>query len=1496
MILALISLTWQIIKVDTTGSTGFFSSIAVRDLEIHIAYYDTSSHAVKYAFSSDFGSTWSYDTVQVLPPGVNLRWLNLDIDTNNLPHIVLSENQTRNLYHLFFDGTNWNIELVDGNINVGFFCDIFIDDSNYIHIAYSERTPQRALKYAVKKNGGWQIEYIDYASGNTVFSGVSIKVDTISYNVHISYWDPQNEIPKYVTGKIGNWTIINVEASGSNTGKQTSIAIDSGGRPHVSYFRYGGKRGLKYAISNGVVFDTFYLDSFTAGLNPRTGQWSVIEITPLDSVWISYYDDDITALKLLHKTSVGWDTIIVDSTGEVGRYCSMDLSLYNLPVISYYDATGEDLKLAIFLGPDNIPPGPPQNLLANGSSPSPWNNTGVFELTWTNPFDQSGIKRALYKLFSPPASNFDTTGSLKPISPDTVYINQQGIVPLYMWLEDSSGNVNYNNYSVVNLRYDAIPPQNSEVNILDKFSNSMQFTVTWTKGQDFGVIPSGIKGYNVYYKDGAGNWQLWLSDYPDTFAIFNGVDGHIYYFEAIAIDSAGNLETQYQTEEDTVIVDLTPPSIPQNLLANGFSPSPWTNNPQFLLTWEEPYDFTGINRRLYKLGSPPQNPYDTTGTFSQSPETLEIYNEGIIPLYLWLEDSAGNASHNNYATVNLRYDSTKPSGAVVNIIENFTNQTSFDVHWVKASDNVSGVMFYELHYKVKGGNWNIWRDSIIDTFTNFNAGFSDTMYYFEVVSIDSAGNIEILQGIAEDSIYIDVSAPEPPQNILANGSNPSPWTNDSTFVLTWTNPEEPNGISKALYKIGTKPTSNFDTTGSLNSLPPDTVYTKIEEGIKLYMWLVDGLGNVDFNNMDSVLLRHDHTPPSGALVQIPLYSNQDTVLVIWTQAQDQGGSGIKSYDLYYKDGTGPWTTFISDTNTLSVKFAGIDGHKYFFEALSRDSAGNIETRTMIPEDSIIFDLTPPFISSINPPDSSQNVPVNTDIIITFSEKLKSSTVVDTNFEIEGKISGLHNFVLNYDSLDFIVTLSPQTGFASQETVFVRVFNNIQDPAGNNLQGQNQFFFVTEIIPDTEGPVCLTSLNPQSPEPYNYLYINSIVSDTGTGNSMITYAEMFIDSIGLDGTGIPLDPVDGNYDENIEEVSKTIDLSSYNFKPGEIHYIFIHAKDINNIFGKYDTVQFTISPDDDTLPPIFSNFTQDTFIPGTVFYIKGTIQDPSGVYDDSTGSDGQGVYLLWDIDGELDTSFNEIQLERYRGDTFKTILELNIPDAEEMIYRVFAYDNDFDTQHPMDRKKGGSSFYKILFYSPMTVSIAYSPEIIYIGDSLKVEVTANIAFTSPPVCSLITAKGSLKEEIQIKRENETKYTGSIFTAGADIGKARIVAYYNDFGNIKRKEDTVLIQAKGEFLPNKTVYVWPNPAEYEGNFHFYINQNAKVIVEIFDIRGKKIMESSGIFKGGVKPHTLSSNAIKLNLRKLASGVYIFKLTAEALDTKKTKTVIKKFSIVR
>lgn len=60
-------------------------------------------------------------------------------------------------------------------------------------------------------------------------------------------------------------------------------------------------------------------------------------------------------------------------------------------------------------------------------------------------------------------------------------------------------------------------------------------------------------------------------------------------------------------------------------------------------------------------------------------------------------------------------------------------------------------------------------------------------------------------------------------------------------------------VKKVLYKLGSEPVENYDTTGSM-SFPVDTIMTSQESERILFIWFEDEKGNSDYRNNKSVLI------------------------------------------------------------------------------------------------------------------------------------------------------------------------------------------------------------------------------------------------------------------------------------------------------------------------------------------------------------------------------------------------------------------------------------------------------------------------------------------------------------------------------------------------------------------------------------------------------------------------------------------------------------------
>ena len=102
----------------------------------------------------------------------------------------------------------------------------------------------------------WCIETVD--SDGKVGWGTSIALDTNGYP-HISYFDPINDDLKYAKWTGSEWSLETVDSDGS-VGWYTSIALDSNGYPHISYYDTTNEK-LKYAKRTGSEWSLETVDS-----------------------------------------------------------------------------------------------------------------------------------------------------------------------------------------------------------------------------------------------------------------------------------------------------------------------------------------------------------------------------------------------------------------------------------------------------------------------------------------------------------------------------------------------------------------------------------------------------------------------------------------------------------------------------------------------------------------------------------------------------------------------------------------------------------------------------------------------------------------------------------------------------------------------------------------------------------------------------------------------------------------------------------------------------------------------------------------------------------------------------------------------------------------------------------------------------------------------------------------------------------------------------------
>ncbi|MCE7985038.1 MAG: hypothetical protein DYG89_28015 [Caldilinea sp. CFX5] len=192
----------------------------------------------------------------------------------------------------------------------------------------------------------WQIQVVD--SAGNVGRDHSLVLDSNGFPV-ISYFDLTNADLKLVhcgdaTCSSGN-TIRVVDSSGA-VGGYNSLALDSSGNPVISYFDFtNGDLKLAHCgdptCSSGNIIQT--VDS-----SDDVGWFSALRLDSNGRPVITYFDATNFDLKLARcgnpTCSSGNIVITLDSGGTVGRDPSLRLDSSGRPVISYYDITNGDLK------------------------------------------------------------------------------------------------------------------------------------------------------------------------------------------------------------------------------------------------------------------------------------------------------------------------------------------------------------------------------------------------------------------------------------------------------------------------------------------------------------------------------------------------------------------------------------------------------------------------------------------------------------------------------------------------------------------------------------------------------------------------------------------------------------------------------------------------------------------------------------------------------------------------------------------------------------------------------------------------------------------------------------------------------------------------------------------------------------------------------------------------------------------------------------------------
>ncbi|MHB9036143.1 MAG: Ig-like domain-containing protein, partial [Armatimonadota bacterium] len=328
---------------------------------ITITAYDAAGNSLSYvltvtctnAFWSDIADDGSaYDPACVFGMHTSVA-----VGSDGYPRISYYDSTNNDLKYAAWNGEQWVVETVDGSAltgqaaDVGQFTSLKLDSGDNPHISYYDLT-NTDLKYAYWKNGAWHIQRVDGFASSTDKVGQysSLALDS-SGKPRIAYYDETNKDLLYAEGSAADnptWTISStpVDSTG-DVGQYTSLALDSTGKPRISYYDKTNTN-LKYAEGSAATSPVWTPSNVDSGANDL-GQYSSLALDSTGKPHIAYYDATGKDLKYAEgsaATSPTWTKSTVESANMVGEYCSLALASDGKPGISYYSSTGGNLKYA----------------------------------------------------------------------------------------------------------------------------------------------------------------------------------------------------------------------------------------------------------------------------------------------------------------------------------------------------------------------------------------------------------------------------------------------------------------------------------------------------------------------------------------------------------------------------------------------------------------------------------------------------------------------------------------------------------------------------------------------------------------------------------------------------------------------------------------------------------------------------------------------------------------------------------------------------------------------------------------------------------------------------------------------------------------------------------------------------------------------------------------------------------------------------------------------
>ena len=252
---------------------------------------------------------------EVVAPGVDLTDQGVQgmaLDPDGRPHVVYGRNR---LFHAWYDGASWQIEMIDAVGGSRSGPAIAIDDAGTITIvAYPDRgLLQELVVYTHTPASGWQTASVPMP-GIGYFPVLSLALDGDGRPHLIATGSTPNQSPLllYAYDAPQGWVSEPMAIQRHALGK-LSLALDSHNRPVVLYETYnetGGGQTL-WLARRGATGWVYELVADAMSVSSKA-----LALNAADRAHVVFIDGDQMALIYRYQTVDGWQTLVDYSDGD----------------------------------------------------------------------------------------------------------------------------------------------------------------------------------------------------------------------------------------------------------------------------------------------------------------------------------------------------------------------------------------------------------------------------------------------------------------------------------------------------------------------------------------------------------------------------------------------------------------------------------------------------------------------------------------------------------------------------------------------------------------------------------------------------------------------------------------------------------------------------------------------------------------------------------------------------------------------------------------------------------------------------------------------------------------------------------------------------------------------------------------------------------------------------------------------------------------------------